>query len=273
MATEEEGPMVDEIANLLDQCSPDELANILQALDSGGLAEQMLADEKLLAEEVPSRTATSATPLVDTAVSPHQVLPPSSPPPGSRRPAPAGVRKPSGTNEQEEQIPLSDAKKLLDDHSNAVVQEVRRMVPYMGQANSGGEAIDLETLTKVLAARDEEVKELEARLNDIHTELSAKDRRVADLGSELDLAIREVRHRQLDLEFQQLKLEETVRNNAEMEQAAKSLAVRVDEASLTARHAALDVDMGRSMPGLFRAQGSLPWTVRKKRPGSMGITM
>merc|ERR1719235_972015 len=202
-----------------------------------------------------------------------QVLPPSSPPPGSKRPVPAGAFRPAGAGEQD-QIALSDAKRLLEDHSSAVVSEVRRMVPYMGMSNGGGgggEALDLETLTKVLAARDEEVKELEGRLSEMQAELSAKDRRVADLGGELDLAIREVRHRQLDLEFQQLKLDETVRNNAEMEQAAKTLAARVDEASLNARHAALDIDMGRNMPGLMRAQGTLPWTVRKKRPGSSGL--
>jgi len=233
----------------------------------------MLADEKMLADDTPPREPdTSTTPFRDAAAPPLQVLPPSSAPPGSRRPAPAGVRIPGSSSEQEEQIPLSDAKKLLEDHSAAVVTEVRRMVPYIGMSNSGGEALDLETLTKVLAARDEEVKELEGRLINIQAELSTKDRRVADLGSDLDLAIRELRHRQLDLEFQQLKLEETVRNNAEMEQAAKNLAVRVDEASLTARHAALDIDMGRSMPGLMRAQGTLPWTVRKKRE-IMGITM
>jgi len=266
-----EGPLVDEIATLLDQCSPDELANILDTLDNGGLAEQLLGDDN------PSREpATSTAPIPATGTLPFQVaevLPPESPPPGSRRPVPAGVRKPVSANEQEQQIPLSDAKQLLEDHSNAVVGEVRRMVPYMGMSNSvgdGAQALDLETLTKVLAARDEEVKELEGRLSAIHAELSEKDRNVADLGSELDLAIREVRHRQLDLEFQQLKLEETVRNNTEMEQAAKGLAARVDEASLSARHAALDVDMGRSMPGMMRAQGSLPWTVRKKRPGTSG---
>lgn len=266
-----EGQLVDEIASLLDQCSPDELANILDALDNGGLAEQLL-DEDAQARAPASLTAPLPGASGQEAGSPPQVLPPSLPPPESKRPVPAGAFKPAGAGDQD-QIALTDAKKLLEDHSSAVVSEVRRMAPYMGMSSNGGggEGLDLETLTKVLAARDDEVKELEGRLSEMQAELSAKDRRVADLGGELDLAIREVRHRQLDLEFQQLKLDETVRNNTEMEQAAKTLAARVDEASLNARHAALDIDMGRNMPGLMRAQGTLPWTVRKKRPGSSGL--
>jgi len=172
---------------------------------------------------------------------------------------------------EEEQITLNDAKKLLEDHSSAVVTEVRKMAPYIGMSSNGEETLDLEILTKVLASRDEEVKELEARLSIFQAELSAKDRRVADLGGELDLTVREVRHRQLDLEFQQLKLDETVRNNAEMEQAQKSLVARVEQAGLNARHAALDIDMARMMPGLGRMQGSLPWTMRKSRPAAPGI--
>jgi len=93
---------------------------------------------------------------------------------------------------------------------------------------------------------------------------------VADLGGELDRTVREVRHKQLDLEFQQLKLEERVRCNAELEQSQRKLTQRVEEASLNSRHAALDVEMCLATPRTLRAQGTLPWTVRKNRLPSMG---
>merc|ERR1711971_720783 len=87
----------------------------------------------------------------------------------------------------------------------------------------GMETVDMDTLTKVLVDRDREVKDLEVKLAGLQGELAEKDKRVAELGGELDIAVREVRHRQLDLEFQQLKLEERVRTNAELEQAQRVL--------------------------------------------------
>merc|ERR1719261_1318496 len=93
-------------------------------------------------------------------------------------------------------------------------------------------SMDMEALTTLLSQRDAEVQGLEAYLNDLQGELSMKDKRVRDLGSELDMAVKEVRHRQLDLEFQQLKLEERVRSNADLEQAQQALVDRVEEATL-----------------------------------------
>jgi hypothetical protein len=75
-----------------------------------------------------------------------------------------------------------------------------------------------------------------------------------------------VRHRQLDLEFQQLKLEERTRCNNDLEQAHRSLTARVEDANRDSRHAALDVDLGRTTPRSARVQGSLPWMLRKNRP-------
>merc|ERR1711957_556305 len=94
-------------------------------------------------------------------------------------------------------------------------------------------------------------------------DLASKDKRVADLGGDLDAAMREVRHRQLDLEFQQLKLEERVRSNAELENQQRNLTARVEEASLQARHAAIDAAV--MTPRTMRAQGQLPWVLRKTR--------
>ncbi|CAJ1338993.1 unnamed protein product, partial [Effrenium voratum] len=109
------------------------------------------------------------------------------------------------------------------------------------------------------------------RLAELQADLSAKDKKVSELGGELDVTMREVRHRQLDLEFQQLKLEEKVRNNAELEQAQRVLTARVEEATLQARHAALEADLGRYTPrGALHAQGTLPWTLRKGRLPAVG---
>lgn len=251
-----EGEVVDEIAALLDQCSPDELDNILKTID--GDVNNQPTDQSL-----------------ETLVSSTQVVPPTGPPPpGGRRPAPVGLRRTEATNDRnpceqegEPMISMSEAKQLLDNHSATLMEEVRKKIPRLGEVRTAEGCVDIETLTQVLAMRDREVKELEVELAQLQTELSSKDRRVSDLSGELDMALREVRHRQLDLEFQQLKLEERIRSNAELEQRQKGLVMRVEEAGLNARHAALDIEMGCTAgAGAVRLQGSLPWTVRKSRP-------
>merc|ERR1712136_343167 len=87
--------------------------------------------------------------------------------------------------------------------------------------------------------------------------------RVASLNSELSDAVREVRHRQLDLEFQQLKLEQRARANAEFERDQLLLAAQVDEANWSAKHAAVDADV-MSSPRSARLQGSLPWMCARR---------
>merc|ERR1719336_2176087 len=100
-----------------------------------------------------------------------------------------------------------------------------------------GDTFDLGTLTRTLTERDNEVQALEKQLDELQEVLADKDRRVEELTGELDKTVREVRHKQLDLEFQQLKLEERVRSNSELEQAQRKLTAHVEEASLNARHA------------------------------------
>eukprot|EP00913_Durusdinium_trenchii_P029156 g27332.t3 len=164
-----------------------------------------------------------------------EAVPPSGPPPGGRRPAP-GV-KPLETGVGKDEI-----RKLLEEHSAGVISEVRKLIPTISSGVM--DTIDVATLTQALAERDQEVKALEARFQELQADLSAKDKRVAELGGELDATLREVRHRQLDLEFQQLKLEE---------------------------HAALEADMSRYTPrGGLQAQGTLPWTLRKGRLPAVG---
>jgi len=238
--------MVNEIAQLLDQCKPEELSEILASIEKG------------------------SPPVM-------QPVPPPAPPPGGRsRPG----RPPAAKTEAAAAYPTyppaetgffgaDEIRKMLDEHSAGVMSEVRKLIPSISTGVI--DSIDAGTLTAALHERDQEVKALEARLAELNSDLSSKDKRVADLGGELDATMREVRHRQLDLEFQQLKLEEKVRSNAELEQAQRALTARVEEASLHARHAALEADMGRYTPrGSMRAQGSLPWTLRKNRFPAVG---
>lgn len=162
---------------------------------------------------------------------------------------------------------------LLNEHSASVIEEVQRRLPLAGAGSPIGagqilETIDVAVLAEALLERDREVEKLENRLAELQATLSDKDCRVAELGCELDQAMREVRHRQLDLELQQLKLEERVRSNAELEMVQRNLSSRVEEANLNARHAALDLDLSRSLmstPRGIRAQGALPWTLRQRR--------
>eukprot|EP00931_Biecheleriopsis_adriatica_P102755 TRINITY_DN77690_c0_g1_i1.p1 TRINITY_DN77690_c0_g1~~TRINITY_DN77690_c0_g1_i1.p1 ORF type:complete len:265 (-),score=66.87 TRINITY_DN77690_c0_g1_i1:154-873(-) len=231
---------MEEIAQLLDQCKPEELDDILASIE---------------------QTSTPA---------PIQPVPPPAPPPGGRpRPVRPGM-KPAEVSSEGGVIGMDEIKQLLQDHSDSVMSEVRKMIPSISSGVM--QSVDVATLSQALMERDQEVKALEARLSSLNADLSAKDRQVMELGGELDAVLREVRHRQLDLEFQQLKLEEKVRGNAELEQAQRALTARVEEASLNARHAALEADMGRYTPrgGNLRAQGSLPWTLRKNRLPAVG---
>lgn len=285
-----------EITELLDQLSPEELSSILQTIENDGLIESATrpaaaqnnsnpTDE--VHENIGSKGEGFGPPqeAAADATARHVPVPPASPPTGTgRRPCRGTKPSANGTNgnsatgsaendnegDNGANVTMSELKRLLEEHSAGVVSEVRKLLPDSGMAPAAppGETIDMGTLTRVLAERDQEEKALEARLADLQAELVAKEKRVAELSGELDTTVREVRHRQLDLEFQQLKLEERVRSNAELEQAQQNLSARVAEASLSARHATIDADMCRFTPRAIRAQGTLPWTLRKnKLPG------
>lgn len=269
MAEDDALPLVNEIACLLDQCSPEELNNILEVIENG---DGCTALEALNGGEAPGGNA--------------EPVPPNGPPPANgnaRRPVP-GIKRSNSGGEGEAVVSVGEMKKLLEEHSAGVLDEVRKMVNFptekpapivaaskvpASEAELQG-SFSLETLTQVLAQRDQEVKGLEANLGELQDRASSKDRRIMELNGELDAAIREVRHRQLDLEFQQLKLEERVRSNNELEQAHRALTARVEDANRETRHAALDVDLSRSLPRTARVQGSLPWMLRKNRPWGTG---
>jgi len=280
-------PIVSEIADLLDQCSPEELNNILEAIESGdGCAvESFVSGNGCVAPQSP--------------VMNNEPVPPPGPPPSNgngRRPVPAGIKRSASGGEvtpAEAIVSVGEMKKLLEEHSVGVLDEVRKIVNFpvdkatpasavttakavatedaLVQAALVQGTLSLDVLTQVLAQRDQEVKGLEANLSELQDLLFTKDRRIMSLNSELDAVIREVRHRQLDLEFQQLKLEERVRSNNELEQAQRTLTARAEDANRDARHAALDIDLGRSMPRSARSvQGSLSWMLRKNRPWGTG---
>mmetsp|Transcript_21148 Transcript_21148/g.34091 ORF Transcript_21148/g.34091 Transcript_21148/m.34091 type:complete len:313 (-) Transcript_21148:132-1070(-) len=283
-----------EISALLDQCSQDELASILQAIEGEelGCSDSTVANEsqaQTKAFDTKAKMRKSLTNAhrsgelqsciegyrkeeefscdrMETNGEITSPVPPSSPPrPGNpRRPIPGGYKKPE---EVESPVSVRDMQVMLEEHSMGVLNEVRKLIPttQVGNADTQSGALSLEMLTTMLAQRDQEVKSMENYLSELQIQLQAKDQRVADLGMELEGALREVRHRQLDLEFQQLKLEERVRTNAELEQAQRSLVAQVEEASLNSRHAALEVDIGRKSPRSARVQGSLPWMLRKNR--------
>lgn len=268
--------MVAEIASLLDQCSPDELSNILQAIECGGVldgVDQIVSQQMAtrIPKGDPNLGAVAQAPAGQQASTQAQTspVPPSGPAPAGsgRRPNP-GVRKAAeASNPEGSMVSYGDVQRLLAEHSNSVVSEVQKMMmPGASKAGAAANILDMETLAKVLGMRDREVQELEARLEAMNTTLRDKDKRVSDLSIELDGAVREVRHRQLDLEFQQLKLEEQMRSNNEMQQAQRHLSARVEEASLNARHAALDAEMSVKSPRSARVQGSLAWNLRKSRP-------
>eukprot|EP00933_Yihiella_yeosuensis_P062772 TRINITY_DN65767_c0_g1_i1.p1 TRINITY_DN65767_c0_g1~~TRINITY_DN65767_c0_g1_i1.p1 ORF type:complete len:240 (+),score=67.42 TRINITY_DN65767_c0_g1_i1:63-782(+) len=239
MATDEV-PNVAEISQLLDQCNPEELNNILKSIELGSTPAAVMAP-----------------------------VPPAAPPPSNgRRPAPTNVARAQAESGQQ-LVAMDEIKQLLAQHSAGVMEEVRKMIPSISSGVM--DTIDIATLTQALSERDQEVKALEEQLAGLEQDVASKEKRAAELTNELDGTLREVRHKQLDLEFQQLKLEERVRSNADLEQAQRMLAQKVEEANLQARHAAIDADAGRYTPRSMRAQGSLPWTLRKNRLPAVGL--
>lgn len=295
-------PASAEISQLLDKCTPEELRSILQELERG-----FPENEPVTAPmPAPAPMPTPATQPIPPPAPPPAPPPGGARRPaplGVRRPAPApsasethhiaGGAEGCMPVEASTGITETELRAMLEQHSASLLDEVRKMIPPTwtdptappvpalpapgpapmashSSMSRAGLAMDAETLARMLVDRDSEVRALEKHLADLQSQLAAKDKRAVELGTELDSAVREVRHRQLDLELQQLKLEERVRSNAELEQAQRLLSARVAEASLQSRHAALDMETARSLstPRSARIQGTLPWTLRKnKLPG------
>jgi len=181
--------------------------------------------------------------------------------------APAEVAVPAVT--------LSQLRGLLQDYSANMLAEVHQLLlqpdssPPSEAPWASTETLDMQLLASTLVDRDRQVRQLEEQLAGLQAELAHKEQRVAHFDEELAEATRLLRHRQLDLELQQLRLEERVRSNAELEQAQRTLSTRVEEVHWSARHAAIDLQLAPMTPRSLRAQGSLPWMMRKTRsPGA-----
>lgn len=124
--------------------------------------------------------------------------------------------------------------------------------------------LSTKTLASVIGSRDIEVRLLEAELEELHAILADRDARVEALGEEVNNAVRQVRHRQLDLEYHHLKLEDRIRANTELESSKQALTMEIDRLQLEQRHAEIDLDSSRGSE-LLRIQGSLPWALRAGR--------
>lgn len=122
--------------------------------------------------------------------------------------------------------------------------------------------------TEAILARDEEVRRLEEELDGLQGVLTEKDARAEALNAELAAACREVKHRQLDLEYFQLQHEERLRLNRELEVSIKGLTDQIEEARLEERHAEIELEGGGPLSPCaetLRMQGSLSWAMRKGR--------
>lgn len=190
-------------------------------------------------------------------VAPVPVLP-TGPAPGRRaaRRPPGGAMPPAPCALPEPAVTQAELKQILEQHTATVLSEVQRLLPALAQ-QAGGSELDPSTLTDLLVQRDEEVRQLEEELRELQGILASKDQRVAQLDADLAVAVREKKHRQLDVEFQHVRLEERLRGNAELEASQRVILAQLEEswgASASPTH-------------VHRLQGALPWTVRNKKPG------
>lgn len=303
MASCESTPLVTEISSLLDQCTAGELSGILAAIDDGLPATVAFAKKagpaaasapvdpaaapvgpviapppgprpSSGARPVPARTRTAAqeAPAPPALAASPAAVPATLDLACKLAPTPASNSMPGAHAPPAQTFTAEEVKRMLVEHSAALLAEVRRLVPDAPTAAPTvapvapcEDGIGTVALAKALADRESEAGSLETRLADLRAALMAKDKRMELLSTDLDATVREVRHRQLDLEFQQLKLEERVRANSDLEHAQRHLTAQVEEASLTARHAAIDADACLTAPRALRVQGSLSWTLRKSK--------
>lgn len=216
-----------------------------------------------------------------------------------RRPAPVCARRaPSMDNP----APLAgavgftvdDVKRLLEQHGANLLAEVRRLMPEAWKAEPSGKTqtsilmhspdVDVEVLGRSLADQDREIKVLEERVAELQAQLDAKDGKAVEVDNALEHAVRDTRHRQVDLEIRERSLAGQQRGNAEVERTQRPQAYFDDprvmpQAGLRTTNSAgtglccADVSAlggdgagGAGMTALFvHAQGTPPWVLRKSR--------
>jgi len=273
----DEMPGVSEIAAMLDHCTPEELSGILRSIHSGSAAGE--ADE----QRPGRRTGSPQRPP------PMTPTPPSGPAPASsgRRPPPPSGRPGSSRGGHAQRltydgeavlatgITMSEVQDTLRENVKGVLREVHHMktssASQVAPRPQGDDVLSVELLSKAFMERNSEMERLDSEYSAMRNELLVQDTFIAELSNELEMTLREVRHRRLDLELHQLKLEERIRSNAELEQIQRNMSTRIEELGVVARHAELaaaSCSSSCSPSGVVRAQGSLPWTLRlmKQQP-------
>lgn len=176
---------------------------------------------------------------------------------------------------------LETLLQVMKDQHQSVVDQIQ-WVACMSMPST-------EYLTGVLNQKDADIVQLQAKLDQLRTEVQAKDDRIETQCVELNECVQECRHWLVDLEFHKQKLEEGMNLNHALEEANKNLAAEIDAASQQVKHASLDVEHGgvfsrtpivtprgitvgwsgySGVPAGYCGipmQGSIPWVFRKQR--------
>jgi len=147
-----------------------------------------------------------------------------------------------------------------------------------------------EYLTGVLNQRDNDIAHLQAKLDQLRSEVQTKDDKIANQSVELNECVQSCRHWLVDLEFHKQKLEESHMLGQALEDSNKNLLAEVESASQQVKHANLEVEYGGGISrtpivtprginigfagysgyGSYYGvagvpmQGSLPWAFRRR---------
>lgn len=198
---------IEEVARLLDQCTPEELSDILREIEGASTAslsfqnmpptppqakmwEQQRPQELFAAATAnpiqADSLATVAPTIAAAAASPPVPVAPSAPPPGGRRPQLATLQPAAGTPPSGQAVPvtLNQLRGLLQDHGASVLTEVHQLLQQRALSLAGGLApppssegtVDMTMIASTLVERDREVQQLEAQLAGLQAELARKDR-------------------------------------------------------------------------------------------------
>jgi hypothetical protein len=176
---------------------------------------------------------------------------------------------------------LETLLQLMKDQHQSVVAQVQ-WVASMSMPST-------EYLTGVLNSKDEDIAQLQAKLDHLRAEVQAKDDRIESQSLELNECIQSCRHWLVDLEFHKQKLDESTQLNKALDDANKNLEAEIENASQQVKHASLDVEHAGGFSrtpivtprginigwggytGLqtgycgIPMQGSIPWVFRKNR--------
>eukprot|EP00927_Polykrikos_kofoidii_P059751 TRINITY_DN54887_c0_g1_i1.p1 TRINITY_DN54887_c0_g1~~TRINITY_DN54887_c0_g1_i1.p1 ORF type:complete len:393 (-),score=51.34 TRINITY_DN54887_c0_g1_i1:90-1148(-) len=204
--------------------------------------------------------------------------PPAAPPPTARRPGPTlkpktdvsescSAMSPHQFSEKEVETLLRSLSTTTSNEDPPKVSQTLQSSPLPQKADdfTTAEKAALFPIARLLSDRYRQEQELERHLAKLEELASVKEVRVSRINRDLETALREVRHHRLDVEFQQLKIEELLRSNAELEQSQCKPTCHVDALTLQAKHAAIDAEQCCATPRSVQVQGTLAWTLRKSK--------